>query len=192
MPVDLASARLPSSPISAAKAEANRRNAKLSTGPRTEAGKAKVALNHLIHGLAANRPVLPDENPEEYEALVERLRDELRPEGELEALLVERIAAQAWRLQRALRVEVGALELHRRDGDEDIGVARAILRDHHQGDIWGKVTRYERSTERSMIRLLHELERRQAARRGEHVPVPAVADLDVQVAVADPEASASR
>ena len=33
--------------------EANRRNAARSTGPRTDRGKAAVALNHLTHGLVA-------------------------------------------------------------------------------------------------------------------------------------------
>ncbi|MFO0887832.1 MAG: hypothetical protein U0790_01670 [Isosphaeraceae bacterium] len=40
---------------SPARIEANRRNAQRSTGPRTEAGKDKVRLNALKHGLDAAR-----------------------------------------------------------------------------------------------------------------------------------------
>jgi hypothetical protein len=39
--------------------------------------------------------------------LSERLRDELRPVGELEGLLAERVIAAAWRLRRLGRVEAG-------------------------------------------------------------------------------------
>lgn len=38
-------------PVSDARVQANRRNAKLSTGPRTEAGKAKSRMNATKHGL---------------------------------------------------------------------------------------------------------------------------------------------
>lgn len=44
-----------------------------------------------------------------------------------------------------------------------------------------KVARYETSLERSLFRTLHELERIQAARAGEHVPLPAVADVSVSM-----------
>ena len=44
-----------------------------------------------------------------------------------------------------------------------------------------KVARYESSLERSLFRTLHELERIQAARSGEHVPLPAVADVAVSM-----------
>jgi len=42
---------------------------------------------------------------------------------------------------------------------------------------WEKLTRYEVALERSMYRSLHELERRQAARRGARVIPPAVLDV---------------
>ena len=41
--------------------------------------------------------------------------------------------------------------------------------------------RQEAALSKSVQRTLHELQRLQAARAGEHVPVPAVADLDVNV-----------
>jgi hypothetical protein len=41
---------------------ANRRNAQKSTGPRTAAGKGKVRVNALKHGLAA-RTLRPDSDP---------------------------------------------------------------------------------------------------------------------------------
>ncbi len=89
------------------KAEANRRNASKSTGPRTPEGKAAVRLNALRHGLRAEEILLPGEDEEALRELGERLRAELQPVGELEHLLVERIFAAYWRLRRVGRVETG-------------------------------------------------------------------------------------
>src|SRR3954451_17739570 len=43
--------------------EANRKNSKLSTGPRTEAGKSISSMNARKHGMRAQSPTLPHENP---------------------------------------------------------------------------------------------------------------------------------
>ena len=43
-----------------ARANANRRNAKKSTGPRTGAGKSRVATNAFRHGLAVPIAALPE------------------------------------------------------------------------------------------------------------------------------------
>ena len=51
--------------ISAAKLEANRRNARKSTGPRTEKGKRRSRLNAVTHGLRAEILVLLDEDQAE-------------------------------------------------------------------------------------------------------------------------------
>ncbi len=87
--------------------EANKRNAKKSTGPRTSAGKKKVAMNAIKHGLLAQQVVLPNEDEEEFAEFTIRLARELRPVGELEDLLVGMIAACVWRLRRLQRVEKG-------------------------------------------------------------------------------------
>jgi hypothetical protein len=49
--------------------EANRANAKRSTGPRSADGKAKSSKNSLAHGLTAQDIVIADEDPEEFERL---------------------------------------------------------------------------------------------------------------------------
>ena len=87
--------------------DANRRNARKSTGPRTENGKRKVALNALKHGLLSQHVVLPNEDESEFIDFSRRLTSTLRPAGELEEMLVGAIAASAWRLRRLIRVERG-------------------------------------------------------------------------------------
>src|SRR5215212_2330967 len=89
------------------KAEADRRNALKSTGPKTPEGKAAVSLNALTHGLLSQEILLPTEDQEALRELDERLRNELQPAGELENLLLDRIIAAYWRLLRVGRVEAG-------------------------------------------------------------------------------------
>ncbi len=87
--------------------QANRRNALKSTGPTTPEGKAAASQNALTHGLLSREVLLPGEDEAALAELSGRLRDELRPVGELEGLLVERVIAAAWRLRRLGRVEAG-------------------------------------------------------------------------------------
>jgi hypothetical protein len=93
---------------------ANRRNAKRSTGPRTEAGKAVSRLNCLKHGMTAMTVLLQDEDPEEYDRFQEALVDELRPQGVLEQHLAQRLAATLWRHARAEGYEAALLAWNRR------------------------------------------------------------------------------
>ena len=86
---------------------ANRRNALMSTGPKTPQGKAAARQNALRHGLLSAEMLVPGEDEAALKELSERLRDELRPVGELEGLLVERVMAAAWRVRRLGRVEAG-------------------------------------------------------------------------------------
>ena len=124
------------------KAQANRRNALKSTGPKTPEGKAAVRLNALKHGLRSRETLLPGEDEEALRELGERLRDELQPVGELENLLVDRIVAAYWRLRRLGRVEAGifawelygelAMRAHQEASSytKQEGVLRRIFPDH--------------------------------------------------------------
>ena len=87
--------------------QANRRNARKSTGPKTKKGKAVARLNALQHGLTAKQVVIPGEDEQDFRELCERLVIELNPKGVLESQLVGRIAVTFWRLPRAHRIEAG-------------------------------------------------------------------------------------
>ena len=101
-----------------AQIKANRENAKKSTGPRTEEGKARVSLNALKHGLLARDAVLPEEDPAEFDRQLRDLERDLRPENSLEFELVRQIADAQWRMRRLVRIETaflsGAIEAQRR------------------------------------------------------------------------------
>jgi hypothetical protein len=93
------------------KIESNRRNALRSTGPRTVEGKNRVSYNALKHGLLSSKDVVipGDEDPAEFESLLEQLREDLQPVGKIEHCLLHEIAACWWRLRRALRCESGEI-----------------------------------------------------------------------------------
>ena len=92
---------------SLAKLEANRSNAKLSTGPRTKAGKGAVARNAIRHGIFANLPVVAGESPYEWDQHRAGIVASLDPIGLLESSLAQRVALILWRLARLARFESG-------------------------------------------------------------------------------------
>ncbi len=96
--------------VSERKLRANRRNAKLSTGPR-DTGNSKY--NALKHGLLSKAAIIrrgeAKEDPLELTALVDALRKDFEPVGTMEEILLDRIAACYWRLRRVQRAEVGEI-----------------------------------------------------------------------------------
>jgi hypothetical protein len=153
--------------------EANRRNAKKSTGPRTRAGKAAVALNGLRHGILSREVLVPGEREAELVSFGKRLRAQLAPIGELELLLSDRIVSCAWRLRRLLRPEI---RLFKEDGAQLEKAFSAYGREK-----MAVLSRYEATIERSFYKALHELQRLQAAREGGIVPLPEVVDAEIAV-----------
>lgn len=90
---------------SEAKIAANQRNAKNSTGPRTERGKSMSRSNALANGLFATNMLLLGENAQEYLNLATSMKNYLAPEGPFEAMLVDQIIRDQWRLRRTDRAE---------------------------------------------------------------------------------------
>jgi len=84
---------------------ANQANAKLSTGPKTEEGKAAASQNNFRHGLAGTFVIQSWEKEEEYFELLDGLRHEHQPITPTEILLVENMAKHFWLGQRALRLQ---------------------------------------------------------------------------------------
>ena len=92
-----------------AQIKANRKNAKKSTGPRTEEGKSRVAKNALKHGLLARDTVLPGEDPADFDKQLSALEADIQPANSLEFELVRQIADAQWRMRRLTRLETGFL-----------------------------------------------------------------------------------
>ncbi len=80
--------------------EANRRNAKLSKGPRNT---DRSRFNGLKHGLCAAQVGLPGEDPAEVQAEFDGWRGDWQPLTHTRAVLVDLAAVATWRLRRSIR-----------------------------------------------------------------------------------------
>ncbi|MEW4567585.1 hypothetical protein AB1L88_06920 [Tautonia sp. JC769] len=81
------------------RAEANRLNARKSTGPKTVEGKARSRRNALRHGLAAE-VLVPDADRTAVAAAIAEWNEEVWPENVAERAVVRRMAVADVRLRR--------------------------------------------------------------------------------------------
>ena len=159
--------------------DANRRNAQLSTGPRTPEGKAVSRLNALKSGIHAKSQVVPGEDPAELEALAEGYHQDWAPTSHLECFLVDSLVRADWLLRRLSRIEAETwtheIEEARNSTysklDEDAPLGHVFSR---TDDRYTRLQRRIDSTERSYYRALTQLQRLRAGER----PTPNPADFD--------------
>jgi len=88
-----------------AQVAANTANARKSTGPRTDSGKAVSSRNARTHGLRSKEFVVPPGQEEDFAAFVSGYRADLQPEGAVEEDLFTRLIHAAWTLRRCREVE---------------------------------------------------------------------------------------
>jgi hypothetical protein len=99
--------------------DANRRNARLSTGPITEEGKRKSRRNAVRHGLTAETVIDALEDAKDYAAFEASVTVDFDAQSAVERELVLRLASVLWRLRRATAIETGLFneqvdQLHQR------------------------------------------------------------------------------
>ncbi len=135
--------------------QANRENAKLSSGPKSEAGKAISALNNTRHGLAGAFRVLPNESQSDFDELLAALREEHNPETFTEVTLVEAMAQHHWLRRRALSLESSCYD-----------PATGAINDEKQLALY---LRYQTTQERGFHKALNDLLKLKAARRKEQI-----------------------
>ncbi len=81
------------------------------TGPRTQQGKERSKHNALRHGIFSKVAVLKSESQAEFDTLAKKLSEDLKPEGALEELLVDKLATLFWRSRRFLVAEGAEIEV---------------------------------------------------------------------------------
>lgn len=91
--------------------EANRANARKSTGPITEEGKQRSRCNAVRHGLTADTVIGALEDAEDYGAFEESIIADYDAQSAVERELVRRLAGLLWRLRRATLMETGLFEI---------------------------------------------------------------------------------
>jgi len=99
----------------AAQIAANQANAQKSTGPTTDAGKAKSSLNAVKTGLTGRTVLLPSEDAAAYQAHLDRAFAQLAPVTDEERGLAQAIADTDWRLLRIPSLELGIYAIGRRE-----------------------------------------------------------------------------
>jgi len=160
--------------------EANRANAKSSTGPRSPAGKARSCMNALKHGLTAETLIIAGECAGDFNDLREALMHRFQPQCVLEAEMLERLAAILWRLRRVPSFEVAILEAREvqcselgrlpdwESDDEEseeeptpeqhlTAIGEALIHDSQFGDTLGKLSRHETTLMRAYSKTLKTL-----------------------------------
>lgn len=141
---------------SAAQITANRKNARHSTGPRTNAGKQASAANATKHGLSSADPVLPNENRDEYDRLFADYCAQFEPANEHETFLIRQMTHARWRLARIQRLEVQYFDMHlSQDDNPDIGILAGMEKEGSSA--LDKLQRYAANAERSYYRAHKEL-----------------------------------
>lgn len=83
--------------------------AKRSGGPQTVEGKKTTSLNALKSGAYSNLAVLPSENQEEFDALVDQLHRDFSPNDAVETTLIYDLAVLTWKKSRLTRLEQSGL-----------------------------------------------------------------------------------
>ncbi|MET4279195.1 MULTISPECIES: hypothetical protein [unclassified Bradyrhizobium] len=91
--------------------EANRRNARLSTGPVTEGGKNRSRQNAIRHGLTAETVITAFEDASDYAAFELAITRDYDPQTAVERELVLRLASLLWRLRRTTAIESGLFNM---------------------------------------------------------------------------------
>ena len=91
--------------------ETNRRNALLSTGPTSEAGKHRSRRNAVRHGLTAETVVETLEDIEDYRGFEAAVIASYDARNAVERELVLRLASLLWRLRRATAIETELLRI---------------------------------------------------------------------------------
>ena len=103
------------------KLAANVRNGVLSHGAATEAGRARVGAAQLSHGMYSKAPsvALPalGEDPEEFESLLEDLRQEFAPPSAVKEKLIKRLARTLWMMERCDHTQDGDTLRRAKDAD---------------------------------------------------------------------------
>ena len=112
--------------ISHKKIEANKRNAKRSTGPKTPEGKAKSAMNSIKYGIYSDKYLIKDESYEDFDNYRKKILRCLNPTNPVLFDMATHVVSNGWEYQRCTLLESKILnskslrhEAERKENDEE-------------------------------------------------------------------------
>jgi hypothetical protein len=162
---------------------ANQRNAKRSTGPRSQQGKAIISQNALKHGLSATQTVINTENQQEFDRHSQQILDEFNPETPMEYILVDRLVNLSWRLKRTTHLQSQTIDTlttpprtsplaklrqsllpkdldhSQPDSAPQLPLGRMVVKDFSNSRVLEKLLMYERRIESSLYKTILEIQR---------------------------------
>jgi len=107
-------------PLSKAERSAvNKRNAANAKGPVSEEGKTIASANALKHGLRARVHILPDEDPDEVQALLDEWTGHFNPQSPDAKHLLDQCVHSALLFQRVVRCQAAVMSKHMREAARD-------------------------------------------------------------------------
>ena len=115
--------------------EANRRNARKSTGPITQEGKQRSRCNAVRHGLTAETSIGALEDAEDYKTFEAAIIADYDAQSAVERELVLRLASLLWRLRRATTMETGLFEIQAEHLSR-LRQARQLHQDSREVDVY--------------------------------------------------------
>jgi hypothetical protein len=151
---------------------ANQQNAQHSTGPRTEAGKKKAALNSTRHGFTGQVVMLTAEEAEPYRLFNESFMADFAPVGASEEQLTRGIIDGYWRINQIHSTESAIYVMGHRQYIEQFSdettetaaaMARAMTFENKRKEL-DRLHRYESRLQRQVAKDLAKLQELQAAR----------------------------
>ena len=167
---------------------ANRANAQLSTGPRTEEGKKRSSLNAFRHGLTGQIVIHTPEDQAAFQKHCDA-RQALAPVGAVELDLAQAVAEDKWRLNRARALENAVFTLGLQEHSESGAANSEIDAALAQGRTWIEqaknlqlLTLYEQRIRRSVEKNMAELRALQTERKAAVASAEKDARLLVQLA----------
>ena len=154
--------------------EANRANARKSTGPKTAEGKDASSRNAIRHGLTSTRTLVGNEDRSEYQQLRDKLYAGYAPANPQEEVLVDRLVSAAWRTLRTRQMEqtlanmsIGEWQAKRKHDHPHTAETdtEALVISMVEDDLWRLMHRYDTQISKDFFRTLSALQRLQNDRR---------------------------
>ena len=158
-----------------AQKDANRENAKKSTGPKTPEGKSESAKNATKHGLTAHDDVIKYESQEDFDHYRNQMIEDLNPIGLMQHTIAERIISLSWRLKRAERIQNQTIEIMLEEDalkypskttrkhlvthawDPELALGRIAEEDFTDEKLLERLLMYEKRIENSLYKTMKEL-----------------------------------